>query len=82
MCEQEETFEVLEGHPVFSNAELNEAERLQLEQASRGCISGDLSEWPALSAAILTATGSTPPAKTRALWLKYIARGILNEKTN
>lgn len=55
---------------------LNEHDRLQIEMAAQGCVSGTLAEWPHLMGA-LRRVGFDLPAKTEAWRLRNLCQQIL-----
>lgn len=55
---------------------INDHDRLQIEMAARGCVSGTLAEWPHLMGA-LRRSGFDLPAKTEAWRLRNLSRQIL-----
>lgn len=65
----------LDQRVIDAAYELNH-HRLQIEMAASGCISGTLSEWPHLNAA-LTRLGFDLPLDTRAIELTRICKSIL-----
>lgn len=56
---------------------LNDHDRLQIEMAAQGCVSGTLAEWPHLMGALRRA-GFDLPAKTEAWRLRGLSRQILD----
>lgn len=53
--------------------------RLQIEQAAQGCVSGTLKEWPALDAA-LSSIGWKLKKSTPASYLRDLCQRILGQK--
>jgi hypothetical protein len=53
-------------------------QRIQLEQASRGCVSGTLEEWPALRQAFFQ-QGVSLPLYTDARTMMRVAQALLSE---